>query len=260
MSNARVIVLRAAGTNCDIETAYAFELAGARAERVHVNRLVAGEIDLAEYDVLAIPGGFSYGDDIAAGKVFAVELRARLGDAVRAFVEAGKLVLGICNGFQVLVKTGLLPGRGFGEAGEAVTLTLNTSGRFEDRWVRLAVPEGPCIFTRGLSALELPVAHAEGRFVTRSPEILDRIESCGQVVFRYAGANGAEPSYPDDPNGSEGHIAAICDPTGRILGMMPHPERHVSRYQHPRWTRLAPESEQGDGLALFHNAVEYVTS
>jgi phosphoribosylformylglycinamidine synthase len=259
MAKPRVIVLRAAGTNCDFETAGAFALAGAIAERVHVKRLVSGRVSLADYDILAVPGGFSYGDDIAAGKVFAVELHRRLGETLHQFVDQGKLVLGICNGFQVLMKTGLLPGAGFGEAGVAATLTWNTSGRFEDRWVRLAVPPGPCVFTRDLAELELPVAHAEGRFVTAGDGVLTKLRNQGQMAFRYTGAGGAEPVYPEDPNGSEDHVAGICDPTGRILGMMPHPERHVCRHQHPRWTRETGASDEGDGLALFHNAVEYVT-
>ena len=258
MSKPRVMVLRAAGTNCDRETVEAFRLAGARAERVHVMQVVAGERKLSEVDILVAPGGFSYGDDIAAGKVFAVELECRLGDALREFVAAGKLILGICNGFQVLIKTGLLPGPEFGPAGEAATLTWNFSGRFEDRWVHLSAPSEVCVFTRGLESLELPVAHAEGRFVTASDSVRAKMHSQGQVALRYSRPDGREPAYPDDPNGSADHIAGICDPTGRILGMMPHPERFVSRYQHPRWTRLPANGQEGDGLALFRNAVEYV--
>ena len=260
MGKPRVMVLRAAGTNCDRETAEAFRLAGARAERVHVMQAVTGERKLSEVDILVAPGGFSYGDDIAAGKVFAVELECRLGDALREFVAAGKLILGICNGFQVLIKTGLLPGPEFGPAGEAATLTWNFSGRFEDRWVHLSAPSNVCVFTRGLETLELPVAHAEGRFVTASDSVRAKMHSQGQVSLLYSRPDGGEPAYPDDPNGSVDHIAGICDPTGRILGMMPHPERFVSRYHHPRWTRQPANDREGDGLALFRNAVEYAAS
>jgi phosphoribosylformylglycinamidine synthase len=226
---------------------------------VHVGRIIAGDKSLLDYDILAIPGGFSYGDDIAAGKVLAVELISHLGDVLRDFVEAGKLIIGICNGFQVLVKTGLLPGADYGGPGEAATLTWNDSGKFEDRWVWLEPADNACVFARGLERIELPVAHAEGRFVTRDAQVLERLRTQRQIVLRYCGPGGElEPAYPWDPNGSQDCIAGICDPTGRVLGMMPHPERYVSRYQHPRWTRLPAESEEGAGLALFRNAVSYV--
>jgi phosphoribosylformylglycinamidine synthase len=256
----RVAVLRAAGTNCDRETLEAFRLAGAEAQRVHV-RVLGGDAGprLDSFDILAIPGGFSYGDDIAAGKVLAVELVARIGDALREFVDAGKLVIGICNGFQVLVKTGLLPGRSHGRMGEAATLTWNVSGKFETRWVHLQTVQTPCVWARGLDRLELPVAHAEGRLVTRDGAVLDKLREQGQVVFRYSGPEGEAPRYPADPNGSVDHIAGLCDETGRVLGMMPHPERFVSRCQHPQWTRRGNETADGDGLALFRNAVAYVT-
>jgi phosphoribosylformylglycinamidine synthase I len=261
MAKPRVIVLRAAGTNCDFETVRAFELAGAAAERVHVRRLAAGEVSLSDYDILTVPGGFSYGDDIAAGRIFSLELSCRLGDALREFVAAGRLVLGICNGFQVLIQTGLLPG-GDTEANGGASLTRNIGGRYEDRWVPLETGDGPCVFTRGLGELELPVAHAEGRFVT-DEENLAKMHSRGQIAFRYSGKDGQEPGFPENPNGSQGHVAGICDPTGRVLGMMPHPERFVSRYQHPAWTRdPAPAgggaNDEGAGLALFRNAVTHV--
>ena len=257
MARPRVLVLRAAGVNNDAETACAFEQAGAAAERVHVNRLAEGGMKLADFDILALPGGFSYGDDVASGKILAVEIMGRLGDAMRAFVEAGRPVTGICNGFQVLVKTGLLPAT---NGRQRVTLTTNDSGRFEDRWVRLAPDAGAarCLWTRGVDAIELPVAHGEGKFVA-PPEILSGIEAAGQVVFRYADAEGAPTAeYPANPNGSMGAVAGLTDPTGRILGLMPHPERNVRPFHHPRWTRFARGRREGEGLAIFRRAVEHV--
>ncbi|WP_027719432.1 phosphoribosylformylglycinamidine synthase I [Desulfovirgula thermocuniculi] len=255
----RVCVLYADGTNCDRETYYAFEKAGGAPELVHVNQLRSGERKLADYQILVIPGGFSYGDDVLAGKVLAVELTSFLADQLQAFVEAGKPVLGICNGFQVLVRTGLLPDARMGEI--KVTLMTNDSGRFECRWVYLRVEESRCIFTRGLAGqlLYLQAAHGEGKFYT-SPRVLEAIEAGNQVVFRYATPSG-EPTgaYPYNPNGSLGAIAGICDPSGRILGLMPHPERFVEVTQHPNWRRPEVKSllKEPHGLAIFRNAVAY---
>lgn len=248
----RALILRTAGTNCDGETVHAFERAGAVAVRVHLQALIDQPTQLEKYQVLVLPGGFSYGDDISAGKILAIELKLRLGDAVRRFVDRGGCVLGICNGFQALVKTGLLPG--FGE-GQSVTLTNNDSGRFEARWVTLKVCSAKSDFMeRGDTLLYMPVAHGEGKFVTAAPEVLDRLRSGDQIVFRYAAADGGAPRYPENPNGSQDDIAGICDPTGRILGLMPHPERHVEPTQHPRWTREGARTA-GDGLALFESVV-----
>ena len=252
----RAIVLRAAGTNCDMETAYALETAGAAAERVHVNRLLEDTGLLHGFHILALPGGFSYGDDIASAKVLANELRCALGDELRRFVEDGKLVIGICNGFQVLVKSGLL---GVGD-GSGVTLSFNDSARFEDRWVYLKAATERCVFVKPGEDAYLPVAHGEGKFLTRSADDLRALDGAGQIVFRYCGPNGEEnPEYPWNPNGSMGAVAGICDPTGRIFGLMPHPERHVLGIQRPRWTRegLKPE---GDGARVFRNAVEYAAA
>ena len=257
MAKPKVCVLRVAGTNCDVETAYAFEKAGAAAERVHVNRLAEKRSLLKGYQVLAIPGGFSYGDDIAAGKVQAVELMHRLGDEMRAFVAADKLVIGICNGFQVLAKTGLLPGDKLRR--QTVTLASNDSNRFEDRWVWLRVDTPRCVFIRPGRTLYLPVAHGEGKFIPEDPRTLDDLRDAGQVVFRYVSASGGKPVYPENPNGSVDDVAGICDPTGRILGLMPHPERHVEPWHHPRWTREGLQP-QGDGFQVFENAVRYFTA
>ncbi len=258
-NSVRTIVLRAAGSNCDVETAFAFESVGASAELVHINRLVRGEVRLADYDILAIPGGFTYGDDISAGKILANELRYKLADQVERFHQDGKLILGICNGFQVLVKSGLLPSGHIRDGKQRVTLTANDSGKFEDRWVYLEPnPASPCVFTRGIEGkITLPVAHAEGKFVPADDSVLHELQRNGQIVFRYVGPNGEPPAYPWNPNGSVDNVAALCDPTGRILGMMPHPERHFDPTHYPRWTRegLLPE---GHGVAIFRNAVEYV--
>jgi len=254
----RTLVLRAAGTNCDEETAYAFRKAGAKAELVHINELVRKEKDLSDYHILAIPGGFTYGDDISAGRILANELKYKLADQLLHFIEEGKLVLGICNGFQVLVKAGLLPAlKGHGKAQEA-TLGWNDSGRFEDRWVYLKVePGNRCAFTKGLEGvLYMPVAHAEGKFIAPQ-EVIKSIEENGQVVLRYVDPSGNLAGYPWNPNGSLGNIAGICDPTGRIFGLMPHPERHVEGVQHPRWPREGLK-EHGDGMGIFTNAVRYV--
>ncbi len=254
MAKPKVCVLRVAGTNCDMETQYAFEKAGAEVERLHVNRLAENRKLLNTFQMLAIPGGFSYGDDIGAGKVQAVELMHRLGDEVRSFVAADKLVIGICNGFQVLVKTGLLPG---GESHrQTVTLADNDSNRFEDRWVNLSVDTSRSVFISPGQTIYLPVAHGEGKFIPENDEVLEDLCEHGQVVFRYVSTGVGKPSYPDNPNGSTDDVAGICDRTGRILGLMPHPERHVEGWHHPRWTRDGLRKE-GDGFQVFRNAVHY---
>lgn len=247
MKKVKVVVLRTAGTNCDKETVFAFQFVGAEVDLVHINELIWGRKDLETYKILAIPGGFSYGDDIAAGKVLANELKYKLRDKVEKFTRDGKLVIGICNGFQVLVKTGLLPDS---------TLTFNDSGKFEDRWVYLKnVNRGNCPFTRGIDTIYLPVAHAEGKFVT-SKKTLKKMKEEDEIVFKYVDSNGKEKGYPWNPNGSIENIAGICNKAGNIFGMMPHPERFLTRFQHPRWTRLKL-SETGDGVKIFRNAVQY---
>ena len=250
----RALVLRAAGTNCDRETAHALELAGAEPARVHINRIAERRELLDEYRILVIPGGFTYGDDVAAGKILANEMTTRLAEPLHRFVERGSLVLGICNGFQVLLKTGLLPG--WHEEVPSLTLTDNAAGRFEDRWVTMLPASPQCVFTQGMAdPIYLPIAHAEGRFTASTPDMLDRLEQQGQVAFRYVAAGGGPPAYPENPNGSDRDIAGICDPTGRVMGLMPHPERHVHPTHHPQWTRRGPAPE-GEGLAIFRNAVQ----
>jgi phosphoribosylformylglycinamidine synthase len=248
MTRPRALVLRAPGTNCDEETAYAWELAGANVQTYHVGRLVEAPRLLDEVQILTIPGGFSYGDDLGAGRILAARMGSILRDALGRFHDRGGLLLGICNGFQVLVRAGLLPG---GTSSKA-TLTFNDSGHFEARWVRVASVPGRSPFLMDDAVLELPVAHGEGKFVLSDNAGL---EESGQILLRYVG-DDSQPTqdYPANPNGSHAAVAGICDPSGRIFGLMPHPERHVDPLQHPRWTRRTNPSE-GDGLRIFRNAV-----
>jgi phosphoribosylformylglycinamidine synthase subunit PurQ / glutaminase len=254
MAVPKALIIRAPGANCDAEAQFALEEAGAQAERVHINRLRENPALFQDYQILLIPGGFTYGDDVAAGKILANQLSNFLGDALRKFRDADKLILGICNGFQVLLKAGLIVPPD--EDGPVATLTHNASGRFEDRWVTLQATPGRCPFLTGYDRLLVPVAHGEGNFICRAPWILKGLEQAGQVVLRYVDTAGQPGPYPVNPNGSQGDVAGLCDATGRVLGLMPHPERHVLPTQHPRWTRLglAPEA---DGLRLFRNAVEF---
>jgi len=255
----RALVLRTAGINCDAETEFAWQQAGARADRIHVNRLIEDPRRLMEYQVLTIPGGFSHGDDIAAGKILANQLVHHLADVVQEFLAAGRLVLGICNGFQVLVKCGLLPGSPDGRPTltQTATLTSNDSGLFVDRWVRLRTDTDRCPFLAGGETLDLPVAHGEGKFIPGDASPLAHLEAAGQVALRYVGPDGRDGAgHPWNPNGSVGDVAGLCDPTGRVLGLMPHPERHVLPWHHPQWTRRPPK-DAGDGLALFRRGVAY---
>ncbi len=254
----KVIVLRAAGTNCDYETAYAFEISGADAELVHINELKRGEKHLRDYQILVLPGGFTYGDDMSAGKVLANELKFRLEDDLGRFIDDGRLVLGICNGFQVLAKAGYLPNLS-GRREQEVTLSCNDSDRFEVRWIYLKeTSKGKCIFTKDINeTIHLPVAHAEGKFVSRNREVLSKLWKSDQIVFQYVTQDGEPCGYPDNPNGSIDGIAGICDSTGRIFGLMPHPERYSHSTQHPRWTREGLREPQG--LFIFRNAVRFAS-
>lgn len=252
----RACVLFAAGTNCDEETCYACELAGAKPEKVHINLLKSKEKRLSEFQMLIIPGGFSYGDYVSSGRILANELKYYLYDDILEFHRQGKPILGICNGFQVLVKSGLLPAYDHLFERQSVTLDTNDSGRFEDRWVWLKTNESPCIFTQGLEPIvELPVAHAEGKFLTKNYASLKRLRDNHQVVFRYVSRYGEKPEYPDNPNGSTDDIAGICDPTGLIFGLMPHPERFTRPQHHPEWHRN--RLTKPVGISIFENAVKY---
>ncbi|MCL2742897.1 MAG: phosphoribosylformylglycinamidine synthase I [Planctomycetaceae bacterium] len=250
----KVLILRAAGTNCDNETAFAFQKAGADTVDIHhINRLLESQKELNNYQILCIPGGFSFGDDIAAGKIFATKIQNQLGGVLTDFCNAGKLILGICNGFQVLLKTGLLMPED--EQGLPATLTWNNSATYTDRWVRLETNSQHCVFLRDIDKMYLPIAHAEGRFVPRSNKELEKLKQKQQIALCYKAV--------DNPNGSTADIAGICDSTGRILGLMPHPERFIEVYQHPHWTRLYSADDIkkncfcGDGLKVFQNAVSY---
>ena len=255
MGQVRAIVLRAAGINTDLETQYALELAGAKTDRVHINRLIEDKSLLDQYHIAIFPGGFSYGDDVAAGKIMANQVVHHLAEPVRKFIDDGKLVLGICNGFQVLVKAGILPG-GNGFRQEAVTITNNDSGRYEDRWVYLEPQTDRCVFIEP-RRICVPIAHGEGKIVTKDDAALQRLKNEGYIAFKYVDANGQEGPFPINPNGSIESIAGLTDKTGRVLGLMPHPERYIRRTQHPHWSRLA-EDLAPDGITIFNNAVKYV--
>ncbi len=243
-----VLILRTAGTNCDAELAHAFRLAGAEPATVHVNELIADPAGLERYDLIGFPGGFSYGDDIAAGRIFANRLKHRLYGPLKDAVARGVPMIGICNGFQVLVKLGLLPNPNAGR--QTATLADNTTGRFIDRWTPIDADAGSvCIWTQGLTRFDLPIAHGEGRFLAPD-DVIATLRQRGQIALRYA----------DNPNGSAADIAGICDPTGVVLGLMPHPERFTDPTHHPQWTRRGEDflASRSPGLAFFENAVAHV--
>jgi len=242
----KAIVLRTAGTNCDQETAHAIKLAGGEPTVVHINQLLSGDVSLDPFGLMVIPGGFSYGDDVAAGKILANELRFKLRDALDTFVGQGKRIIGICNGFQVLVKTGYLPGSP--ARAQTVTLASNDSGQFRCHWVRMRREKSACRWLNATDSYwELPIAHGEGKFVTQDAETLAALEENGQVLFRYKGEN---------PNGSVNAIAGICSADGNVVGLMPHPERHVIGSQHPEWTCGAGKNTTPVGLQFFQAAVQ----
>jgi len=277
MVSPRICVLRAPGTNCDVETAHAFELAGGQAERVHLFRLLEQPELLRDYQALCIPGGFSYGDDLGAGVIFSGHLRGQLNEMMQEFRQADKLLLGICNGFQVLLKSGLLldsarqndAGADVSEGEQVMTLTWNRNSRYTDCWVRLKVATDSCVFLKGLDEFESPIAHAEGRLAVRSDSVVDELRRQQSVALCYwsdaAGDQLKSKSdvtrielldEPANPNGSVANIAGLTDSSGRVLGLMPHPERFLFATQHPQWTRNGFRGE-GDGMKLFRNAVNY---
>ena len=272
----RVAVLFGFGINCDHETKAVIEMVGAQAERIHVNRFVSGDADLSTYDILAVPGGFSFGDHLGSGRLLGNRMRFAMRESLMSFVNAGKPIIGICNGFQVLVKTGLLPGPETDRSPDFLqrgSLTLNDSGRYEDRWVTLEFdPESPCIWTKGMVRIDCPVRHGEGKYVMPSSEDLDRLSEHHQLTVRYvdpstpvgAGITDEPLPYPLSPNGSMRNIAGICDASGLVFGLMPHPEAIYARWLHPEHTRHATSDTdgmdgwEGQGLQIFRNAVEYV--
>ena len=266
----RSIVITGNGTNCEREVANACRLAGAEvADIVHIAELLAGRVRLDDYHFLNLAGGFLDGDDLGSAKAGANRLRhapvkgstESLADQLYRFIEAGKLVMGVCNGFQLMVKMGLLPALDGDYRSQTATLTHNDSGRFEDRWTYLKVdPASPCIYTRGLTGIYLPVRHGEGKFLVREPQVLERIESAHLAALKYCDADYTAPTmdYPLNPNGSTNAIAGVCDAGGRIFGLMPHPEAYVHRTHHPRWTREEDLPEEGMGLWLYRNAVDFI--
>ncbi len=262
MTRPRVFLVRAPGTNCDAETAYAFEKAGAITETVHLNRWLESPHRADDFQILCFPGGFSFGDDVASGRLVAIRLQQHLNDAIRSFIDRDRLVLGICNGFQILIKSGLLLAPD--DQGRSVaTLDWNDHGRYEDRWVRTAVDRTHCVFLRGVERMELPIAHAEGRFAAIDRATLERLRDAGQLALRYVDdqLTDAPLPYPINPNGAAFNVAGVCDSTGRIFGLMPHPERHIDPTQHPSWTRRRRnECHEGDGAVIFSNAVRYFGS
>jgi phosphoribosylformylglycinamidine synthase I len=257
MAEVRVLVIRAAGINCEEEVMHAWRLAGASPTLVHVNALANKLSMLNDYCIVTIPGGFSYGDDIAAGAILARRLQDHGAEALGAFVERGGGILGICNGFQVLVRMGLLPGGDLGR--DRVTVTFNESARFEARWVRLEVCTMHCPYLAAAGQLEMPVEHAEGRVITADEAVTRKLMQADQIAVRYVDPNGRHDVYPANPNGSTAGIAGLCDATGRIFGLMPHPDRYFDCTQHPRWTRRAAAGVP-DGLTVFQNAVQYWAS
>ncbi len=273
VKNVKAIVLTGFGTNCETEMAHACRLGGANSvDIVHISELLDGEYALDDYHFLNLPGGFLDGDDLGAAQAgahrfnYAVVKTSReaLRSQLTRFIEEGKLILGVCNGFQLLVKMGLLPGFDHKYNKRLISLTHNDSGRFEDRWVNLMVEqESPCVFTEGMSNLYYPVRHGEGKFVALDQEILTRLENDKLIALRYTEPDSNSPStkYPYNPNGSPIGIAGICDPGGRIFGLMPHPEAFLHSTNHPRWTRERLREqlhEEGQGVALFRNGINFI--
>lgn len=271
MNPIKALIFTGYGLNCDYETQYGLNLAGAEPHRVHINRIIYDNtIQLEDYHILVFGGGFSWGDDHGAGVVMAAKIKRRLGDQLVRFVESGKLILGICNGFQCLVNLGLLPALNNRYDERCVALTYNDTGNFIDTWVTLKInAESPCVFTRGIHSIDLPVRHGEGKFIAAESD-LSKLFRQNQVVLQYAGTDENQADghcYPWNPNGSLGDIAGICDPTGRIFGLMPHPEAYNHFTNHPAWTRdkeallreqKTLETEEGKGIQFFRNAVNYL--
>lgn len=266
MAQPKTLVLTGYGINCDDETRFAFEKAGARADIVHINDLIGNPRLLDDYQIFTFPGGFSYGDDTGSGKALANRIRNNLLDELMAFIDRDTLMLGICNGFQVMVSLGVVPALSGKGSGVEVALEHNASCRYQCRWVDLRVESSPSVFTRGISTLHVPVAHGEGNFYA-APPVLARIEELGLVTMRYAMPDGsaAGGTFPQNPNGAANDIASVCDSTGRRMGMMPHPERALFFTQRDDWTLLRERARregrelpaEGDGMALFKNAVAY---
>ena len=262
-SEVRVLVITGLGLNCEIETAEAFRMVGATPEFVHLLDLLDGRETrrLADYSILSFVGGFAYGDHLGAGFVFANKIRWRLYDQLVEFIEAGGLALGICNGFQMMVRLGMLPGLDNDYRTPQAAIAPNDRPGYWDTWVRLRVdPQSPCVWTRGIEELELPTRHGEGKFVAADSEVFSRLERDHQIVVRYVDSAG-EPTeaWPANPNGSAAGVAGICDPTGRLFGLMPHPDAYLYDFQHPQWSRRRYTGEtqtQAQGLSIFRCGVD----
>ncbi|NLH50096.1 MAG: phosphoribosylformylglycinamidine synthase subunit PurQ [Myxococcales bacterium] len=268
MAEIKAIVVTGNGTNCEMEMAHACRLGGfEQVDIVFIYEILSGEVNLEDYHLLCLPGGFMDGDDLGSAKASAVMWRfgvtgknKKLADYLKHFIKAGKLILGVCNGFQLLVKLGLLPALNGGYFKQSVTLTLNDSGRFEDRWVHLAVgAKTPCVFLKGLERLYLPVRHGEGKLIVDANDVLEEIQKKNLAALRYVNAHGeATQKYPANPNGSTDAIAGLCDESGRIFGLMPHPEAFTHYTNFPHWQRYKSMPEEGQGVALFRNAFQYL--
>jgi phosphoribosylformylglycinamidine synthase subunit PurQ / glutaminase len=268
MKKVNALILTGFGLNCDNETAHVFELAGAKAHKIHINRLISGKVKLDDFQILVFGGGFSWGDDHGAGVIQALKLKDHIGQELLSFVEHGKLVLGICNGFQALVNLGLLPGFDNDYTKRTVAITYNDCGNFRDQWVHLAVNrKSPCVFTKDIDIADFPIRHGEGKVIA-DKNIVDTLISNNQIVFQYADKSGtpAKGNFPLNPNGSMEDIAGICDPTGRIFGLMPHPEAYNHFTNHPDWTRKVQILKRAGkalpqetiGVKLFKNGVDYI--
>jgi len=259
----RVLILTGLGLNCERETTTAFRMAGATPERVHLLDVLEGAAAprLADYSIIAFIGGFAFGDHLGAGFVFANKIRFRLYDALCEFIQADGLALGICNGFQTMVRLGMLPGIDGDFRTPRATLAPNDRLGYRDAWVRLTFDSGsPCVWTRGLETMDLPARHGEGKFLTESPELLDRLDRDGQIVARYLGPDGRPTEeWPHNPNGSPGAVAGVCDPSGRLFGMMPHPDAYLFPLHHPQWRRRGTDGE-GEGMRIFRNGVDAVAA
>jgi len=258
----RVLVLTGLGLNCEVETAEAFRRVGATPETVHLLDLLRGHADrgLTDYQIAAFAGGFAFGDHLGAGFVYANKIRWQLYDQLLDFIDRGGLALGICNGFQMMARLGLVPGFDGDYRTPLVTLAPNDRLGYWDCWIRLTFDrQSPCVWTRGLDTLDLPSRHGEGKFLTAGPEILERLETGHQVAAHYADAAGQPTEeWPANPNGSPGGVAGVCDPTGRLFGLMPHPDAYLYPFQHPQWFRQSPSERpaEGGGLVIFRNGVD----
>jgi phosphoribosylformylglycinamidine synthase I len=263
----KVIVFSGYGINSEEETLYAFVQAGAEGEIVHINDVIDGKKNLEDYQIMAFPGGFAYGDDTGSGNAYANKMRDNLWEEVSKFIAQDKLVVGICNGCQILANLGLIPGFEYGE--REIGMMHNASARFECRWTNLKATSSKCVWTRGIDIMRTPVAHGEGRFYMED-ETLQKLIADDQIAFRYIDENGQFPGgeFPANPNGAIYDVAAICDPTGRIMGIMPHPERNLFFYNQDNWPQIAENlrregkelPKEGEGMQMFRNAVEYFSN